>query len=359
MPSSFNRVFPGLLPVLLAVLPVDVTRGTETVAPLPAVFTEVDLPGQPIDESAAWIVRADALLLWRTAPHAQPLFDTWDPGTSTATGPALNTDQLGSGMAAGPRISLLRQETDRVGWELAWFRVESFAGKQSLPTSVGGYAIARETSIYGNTWDGLDSVETRLSSSIQSLEVLGRLPSQAGRLHWTAGFRWVEWQENLGIVTPYTGESAPGVFEEFVDLYGTSTINSLYGMQLGADAAIWRPGNHFRVDGLAKAGLYGNNARQTSQYVTNDPDFPFAGSVATSTGRLAFVGEVGATAVWQMTDRVAARVGWMALWLGGLATASGQLPEQTLVDGQPTSGATNTGGSVFLQGISLGLEAIW
>ena len=49
----------------------------------------------------------------------------------------------------------------------------------------------------------------------------------------------------------------------------------------------------------------------------------------------------------------------MALWLGGLATASGQLPEQTLVDGQPTSGATNTGGSVFLQGISLGLEAIW
>jgi len=308
-------------------------------------------------ESTIWTARVDALLLWRNAPESRPLYDFWDPITSTPTGQALNASQFNSGMAAGPRFTILHETQDGYGWEIGYFRVQAFESMKELPYAFEGYANAEGTNIFGNAYAELDQVAGKLTSTIQSFEVLARLPSNDW-LTWTAGFRWVEWRENLQLVDTYSYDPTDPS-QTFFNAYKTSTINSLYGLQLGAEAAIWKPSASFRIDGVAKAGVYGNNAVQASESVTDDPYFPFSGNVTTSMARTAFVGEIGATATWQMTHHIAARAGYNAFWLGGLATAQNQLSGQTLAEGEQITGSTDTGGSVVLQGITLGLEGRW
>src|SRR4029079_17743688 len=67
------------------------------------------------------------------------------------------------------------------------------------------------------------------------------------------GFRWIEIRDNLA-----------------TDLVGSSqTINvnnHLYGYQLGADMVFFRRGR-FTIDGFGKAGIYANNADQTTTHV--------------------------------------------------------------------------------------------
>jgi hypothetical protein len=317
--------------------------------------------GQDHADSPAWVFRAESLMLWQSAPQSQPLFDTWDPFVAEVTGPALDANQIPPGLAAGPKFTLIRAGEEGYGWEAAWFRVQSFTGTRALPVTDAGYAIAEGTTIYGNEFVDLDSVAASSSSALQSFEWLARLPSWTDRLMWTTGFRWVEWRDSLVIGDVYRDVLNS---EQFFDRYDTSTINSLYGLQVGADAAVWRPNDRFHVDGVGKAGVYGNNARQSSAYTTDGLGATESVSIATSTGRAAFVGEVGATAVWQVTDRFAARVGYTAYWLGGVAAAARQLPNQELVVNPPpdpptVAGVTDTGSSVFLHGITLGLEAWW
>lgn len=309
----------------------------------------------------AWVFRAESLMLWKTDPQSQPLFDGWDPAAGIVTGPALNADQLHSGVAAGPKFTLMRLDNEGHGWEAAWFRVQSFTGSRQLPPTDAGYAIADGTSLYGNQFVDLDAVAVESASAIQSFEWLARLPSGMERLVWTTGFRWVEWRDHIVIGDTYRDLITT---EEFFDRYDTSTINSLYGLQIGADAVVWRPNRRFHVDGLAKAGVYGNNARQSSAYTTDGLGSAETLSVATATARAAFVGEVGVAAVWQITDRVAARLGYTGYWLGGIASATRQLPSQDLVINPPPDpptvrGVTDTGSSVFVQGITLGLETWW
>jgi hypothetical protein len=64
--------------------------------------------------------------------------------------------------------------------------------------------------------------------------------------------------------------------------------------------------------------------------------------------------------VWQVNDWLALRTGWVAFWLGGLALAPNQLDQQCLIcEDKPVTQATDTGGSVFINGLTLGLEARW
>lgn len=57
-----------------------------------------------------WTGRADAVMLWRSAPYSRELVIT---GPGPVGSPILNANQLESGMAAGPRIQLFR--TDACG----------------------------------------------------------------------------------------------------------------------------------------------------------------------------------------------------------------------------------------------------
>lgn len=278
-------------------------------------------------------VRFEALLLWRDAPQSVPLVDVAGGGT------ALDARDLHSAAAAGPRFTLLAEDDDGEGSQIAYFNVASFMASRSLPATPGGYRTV--AGLDGLPAVVVDGAAAGLSSRIQSLEVLDRKRTSE-RWVSTSGFRWVEWQEVFGMGA---GSQA----------FGVRAIDSLYGHQWGLEGVLWRPAATVALEGVAKAGIYGDVSKQDS--FASGPGG--AASVATNTARVAFVGEAGLTATWRIREWLAARAGYQAFWLGGIATATNQLDGQSLVTGSPLRGSTDTGGSVVLQGIDLGLEGRW
>jgi len=78
-------------------------------------------------------------------------------------------------------------------------------------------------------------------------------------------------------------------------------------------------------------------------------------STGTSARSVAFCGEIGITAAYNLTDRLALRGGYQLLWLDGVALAS----QQPILNPPPLlSAATSVGtsGDVFYNGAFIGLE---
>ena len=309
----------------------------------------------PLGQDPVWTGRTDALLLWRDAPQSAPLFDAIDPETLDPAGVALNAADFQSGMAAGPRFALFRHTGDMGAVEFNFLRVQSFRASQSLPAVEDGLGY------YDTTPHGLyccDTVYPRagatglLTSSLQSAEVNRRFPTD-GRLGWLMGFRWVEWNDALGLasLTTYDLETP------YTNSYLTQTRNDLYGMQVGADSILYGLGRSIRVEGIGKAGIFYNDARQSSRFLTGETGESLA--VSTAVGRAAFVGELGVTGVYDVTERISIRAGYAIFWLGGLALAPAQYKVNDLCPNNPIRGATDTAGSVVVQGLSLGLEGRW
>lgn len=309
------------------------------------------VPCRVLDPRAAaplWSGRTDALLLWRSAPQSVPLFESAS-GLGGLGG--LNAADFSGGMAAGPRFTLFRHTPDLGAIELTFLRVQSFTSSVSLPKTQGGYLEAPHGIFCCPSEIPVDSAEGTFSSALQSLELNRRFPTE-GRWQWLTGFRWVQWSEEIGLSSRY----ARG---QFTDTYSSRTFNDLYGWQAGADSILWGLGGPLRIEALGKAGLYYNQSGQTSMTTVGATLPPSSLSVATDVARAAFVGELGATAAYDITTWLSVRAGYTMFWLGGLATAPNQIDAQVLCPGQAIRGATDTGGSVFVQGLTLGLEGRW
>lgn len=310
----------------------------------------------PLGQDPVWTGRTEALLLWRDAPSSVPFYDFVDPETGDPAGVALAASDFQSGMAAGPRFTLFRHTGDMGAIEFNYLRVQSFTAARTLPTVEDGYFDTRPRGLY--CCDSLTPRDTAggvMSSSLQSFEVNRRFPTD-GRLGWLMGFRWVEWNDGVGLQSLTT----PDLGDPYTRNYRTQTANDLYGLQVGADSILYGLGRSFRIEGIGKAGVFYNDARQGSRFSTTDPSIdPDVLAVATSTARAAFVGELGVTGVYDLTERISLRAGYSIFWLGGLALAPNQFERQTLCPGNDIVGATDTGGSVVVQGISLGLEGRW
>ena len=286
------------------------------------------------NKHACWTFRTDALLLWRDAPRNQPLINTSPAGLT-----ALNANQLESTPAAGPRFSLFRTNGCGDALEATYFRAANFRSQNTLPTVANGYTPALVS-----VPETYDSVSTNLGSSLQSFELNGRmtvLPS----IQLLGGFRWFQWQEDLQVIG--TNAVTQGVFS-------TSCMNDLYGYQIGFDSLLLNT-RWLRLEGLMKGGAYYNNSRQ----ITTAETFlgPTSARADTPKGA-AFVGEVGLTGVMPITRNIDFRVGYLGLWLQGLAQPTNQPlsinPNTTLLNT-----ALNTTGTAVVQGVTLGLEGRW
>lgn len=318
-----------------------------------AVNARADMPEEliprrvldPLNQCPTWTGRAESLLLWRDAPQAAPLF------TSLDSGPAITAGDLVSGMAAGPRFSLFRHTGDLGALEFTYFNVQSFSASQSATTTVPDAYVFSDGVLCCAPFAPFDQVDASLSNEFQSFEFNRRFPTD-GRIQWLMGFRWVQWND----VFSMNGSNA--VFPQVLGI-DNRTNNDLYGLQVGFDSVLLRTGTRFWVEGLGKAGIYGNRAAQFTSFTDSAEQLPNV-SGGTWTSRAAFVGELGVTGVWQVTDWLAVRTGWVAFWLDGLALSPNQLAEQCLVcQDEPIRQATNTGGGVFVNGLTLGLEARW
>ena len=282
------------------------------------------------NKHACWTFRTEALLLWRDSPRSRDLVSTFPAGTT-----ALNANQLESTPAAGPRFSLFRTNGCGDALEATYFRAANFRAQSVLPTVLDGYEPAF---LPGQSYN---SVSTNLGSALQSFELNGRmtvLPS----IQLLGGFRWFEWQENLQMI----GTTSTGI----QDQVSTSCMNDLYGYQSGFDSLVLNT-QWLRVEGLMKGGAYYNNSRQTTSASTAFG--PFSTRADAPKGA-AFVGEVGLTGVMPITRNLDFRVGYLGLWLQGLAQPTNQAQST-----DPAAATLNTTGTAVVQGVTLGLEGRW
>ena len=129
-----------------------------------------------------------------------------------------------------------------------------------------------------------------------------------------AGFRWVNLGEHLvGTLNPTTFPWE----QSYWNFWNNTTTNNLYGFQIGADGKIWERGR-FSIGGLVKAGIFDNNAEQTTEISVMAKQ---QRSGSASTNAVAFVGETGLQCNFQVTQRLLLRAGYEAIWLQGVAVA--------------------------------------
>ena len=322
-----------------------------------------------------WIVRAEAIALWRNAPASRPLFTSIvdDGFGNPALGPVvLNANQLTSDPLAAGRLTLGRVDSCGRGIELGYLYAGTFYAARSLPYVTDGYALANP-GIYGNPWGiptqgsgpdatPISAAQTQLTGRLQSLEANWREPLGWGATRFLIGFRWLQWQEAWLMADQFNDPNNPGITG--YDGYSTTCINDLYGGQIGFDAVLWNPGQGFRLESVVKAGAYYNRATQTSGFVypTTLPfDYSSGITVAKNPATCSFVGELGITAVMPLHKNLDLRCGYFGLWLDSIAQPTNQLSHQDLAQkvDQPATGSLVANGLVVLQGVSLGLEGRW
>ena len=128
--------------------------------------------------------------------------------------------------------------------------------------------------------------------------------------------------------------------------------NRLYGFQLGADRSLWDNGNGLHFDGLAKVGVYGNDADVVSQGLN--------GSGSNSDTDAAFIGELGLNAKYDVTQRLSVSTGYQLLFLDGVALAANQVPNSGNMNGGANNVPVNvSSASLLYHGLRTGLEYRW
>lgn len=294
-----------------------------------------------------WTGRADAVMLWRSAPYSRDLINIG--GTTT---PALNADQLESGMGDGPRIQLFRTDTCGNAIEFGYLGAWNFQSEKVL---LGPGSTAFQAADILGSSAAFENADVSLTSHIQTIEVNTRIPTPlgAGNVQFICGMRWLEWAESFSLnsTTPLGG-GGPTVTRD----WNSRTVNNLYGGQIGFDALFYSS-SWLRVESLLKGGAYWNEAlsRQSFTDPSGGGGIPEV-SAYDSPSPAAFVGELGFTGVLPWTANLDFRFGYLVFWLEGIAQPTRQLSLPVSTTGDPL--VLQDGGTV-VQGLTLGLEGRW
>ena len=287
-----------------------------------------------------WTGRADAVMLWRSAPYSRDLVIT---GPGPVGSPILNANQLESGMAAGPRIQLFRTDACGNAIEFGYLGAWSFQSEKLLPDT-GALAAYAASDLIGSS-TSFETGTANLTSSIQTIEVNSRTPMGAGNVQFICGVRWLEWTESFALNTT-TGPLT-------TDDWSSRTVNNLYGGQIGIDALLYS-NSWLHVESVLKGGAYWNDALSRQIYQANGVGTEI--SAYDTPSPAAFVGELGFTGVLPLTSCLDFRFGYLVFWLEGIAQPTRQLSLPVSTTGDPL--VLQDGGTV-VQGLTLGLEGRW
>ena len=289
---------------------------------------------------ACWTGRAEAVMLWRSAPYSRELVIT---GPGPVGSSILNANQLESGMAAGPRIQLFRKDACGSAIEFGYLGAWSFQSEKLLPDTGALSAYAASDLIGAST--SFETGTANLTSSIQTIEVNSRTPMAAGNVQFICGVRWLEWTESFALNTT----TGPIVTDD----WSSRTVNNLYGGQIGIDALLYS-NRWLHVESVLKGGAYWNEALSRQIYQQNGAGVEISGYDSPSPA--AFVGELGFTGVMPLTSNLNFRFGYLVFWLQGIAQPTRQLSLPVSTTGDPL--VLQDGGTV-VQGLTLGLEGRW
>ena len=169
-----------------------------------------------------------------------------------------------------------------------------------------------------------------------------------GTLDWLLGFRWAGLDESAALAFSPAGNPGAG-------LYSVRTTSNLFGAQVGSRGRMtW---DRWAFEGWGKVALTGAGMSQSQLPIENSiNDFQERSARSSTHGGVGFIGDMNFTATYRLTDTWGLRAGYNLLWLSGVALAPNQFDF-----GTSPVGGTNLvgGGSLFLHGANLGLEARW
>ena len=277
-----------------------------------------------------WTASADFIILDRIGSVNQTLVERVPlsvpyPLVPYARGvEALNGNDFQQGFAGGPRLGLIRHGDSGYDLELSYFQIDGWSSDRSVgPDNPTDWLVMRAPGGFTQT-----NQKPQLASQAMVWDYATKLYNAELNVRWNpssrvtmlAGFRWVNLGENLvGTLDPPTfpWESSTWTF------WNTTTTNNLYGFQIGADGKLLERGR-FSIGGLVKAGIFDNNAEQTTEVSVIAKQERTASA---STNHAAFVGETGLQCKYQVTERLLLRAGYEAIWLQGVALAPGQIQE--------------------------------
>lgn len=251
---------------------------------------------------------------------------------------ALNAKDLNFEMRTGPRLNLIIHELlFGCDLELGYMFVDGFSlSKESFS---GGAPLI---------FDGPFSTVQAANGAGMQFNYISRIHSAEANLRYSGGglfsllggFRYIDLHEQLDGDLIGAGIADTHFITSNID-------NHMYGGQIGAEIGI-PIGQRLHLQGIAKAGMFSNQADLTlyGSDINN--------AVGGVKGQLAFLGEVDVIGAYCLTDNIAIRLGYQAMWLSGVGVASDQLD----LANSPTAPAwhPNTQGSLFYHGAFLGLE---
>jgi hypothetical protein len=304
-----------------------------------------DLPATCGRSGPCWSFTAEAIALQRTNTRSQLLFDPNVPvfAKETAAGATdpLDARDLNFPVGFGYQLKAIRHDPSGCAcdWEVGYFQVDGFTAQAGVPGL--SYMIADANGLGFLVNDA----EARYTSALYCGELNWR------RQWWEcvsllAGFRMAQLNEHYrGAGTDFL--AAPVI--TITDSVATNTSNHLYGVQLGADLAVYDKGGPLQINALCKAGVFDNAAHQDWREIR-------PGAVDESFGacrdQTAFLGEAGVTASYALTKRLTFRASAQAIWLTGVALAPEQIGS---IDLQTRRDRIDTSGAVFYYGGGLGL----
>lgn len=282
----------------------------------------------------------------------------------TAGAEALGGNDLQQGFCGGPRVGLTRRGDGGYDLELSYFQIDGWRNdKAVVPDDPGDCLVMRapgrwlSPAVTPGGWVGW--IQTNQSSTqamaweyatqLRNAE-LNVWSNRACPLTLLAGFRWVNLSEDLaGALSPPTISTEP-------PFWNTTTSNNLFGFQIGANGKVLQRGR-FSIDGLIKAGIYDNNAEQTTAVSVIAKQVSTASA---STNHAAFVGETGLQCSYQVTRALSLKAGYQLIWLEGVALAPGQIQETytttKIFDNSVQALGINCSSGVFYHGATVGLE---
>jgi hypothetical protein len=305
-----------------------------------------------------WTASADFIILDRIGGTSQTLVSRV-PGNvkfvdlpKTPGVEALNGNDFQQGFYSGPRVGLIRHGDCDYDWELSYFQIDGWSSDRSVgPDDPVDWLIMRAPGGFLQTNQppllDIQAMDWDYATKLYNAEFNVRW-NPSCRVTMLAGFRWVNLHENLvGALEPPTVRTEP-------PFWNGRTTNNLFGFQIGADGKIFERGR-FSIDGLLKAGIFDNNAEQTTAVSVIAKQVR---SGSASTNHAAFAGETGLQCKYQVTKRLLLRAGYEAIWLEGVALAPGQI-QVTYITLLPMSAqalGVNCNSGVFYHGATAGLE---
>lgn len=245
----------------------------------------------------------------------------------------LDAGDLDLGTSFGLDATAIVRLNKALGIETRYFGVTDWSASRVV-TDPGGNGVRFEG--FGATLPAV-SEQLDYTSRFYSLEI-NVLPLVTEGMPLVLGFRGLQLHERFEL---WQTDPLPNALA-----LENRANNYLYGFQIGAEPYLMGAGGAIRLDGLIKAGIYGNHASQGTVSPVLGP------SVQARRDLAAFAGEAGLAIIYRINRSFALRGGYELIWLSQVALAPNQSRKTDLAG----PSAQLDLGTAFLHGATASVE---